>query len=75
MTDKSCHTLRRAKSIIAAYIDECTATTQKTRSLEQSWETLATIGPIPRHLERSKAVASSRLTTGHVFWEYTSTSY
>ncbi|GFT52953.1 reverse transcriptase [Trichonephila clavipes] len=28
-------------------------------------ETLATVGPIPRHLERGEAVACFRLTTGH----------
>ncbi|GFV53807.1 reverse transcriptase [Trichonephila clavipes] len=28
----------------------------------------ATVGPIPRHLERAEAVARFRLTTGHDFW-------
>ncbi|GFU70234.1 uncharacterized protein TNCV_903761 [Trichonephila clavipes] len=31
------------------------------------WETLAPVGPIPRHLERAEAVARFRLTTGHDF--------
>ncbi|GFS55999.1 reverse transcriptase [Trichonephila clavipes] len=31
------------------------------------WETLVTVGPIPRHLERADAVARFRLTTGHDF--------
>ncbi|GFX40605.1 hypothetical protein TNCV_2373891 [Trichonephila clavipes] len=30
-------------------------------------------GSPPRHLERAEAVAHCRLTTGHGFWEYTST--
>ncbi|GFT47085.1 reverse transcriptase [Trichonephila clavipes] len=31
------------------------------------WETLATVGPIPWHLERAEAVARFRLATGHDF--------
>ncbi|GFT85164.1 reverse transcriptase [Trichonephila clavipes] len=60
-------TLRRAKSIISTYIDKYTAMTQKTKSFGKPWETLATVCPIPRHLERAKAVACFRLTTGHDF--------
>ncbi|GFX87301.1 reverse transcriptase [Trichonephila clavipes] len=37
--------------------------TQKTKSFGMPWESLATVGQIPRHLERAKAVASFRLTT------------
>ncbi|GFX30189.1 reverse transcriptase [Trichonephila clavipes] len=33
----------------------------------KSWETLATVGPISRHLERVNAVARFRLTTGYNF--------
>ncbi|GFV12794.1 reverse transcriptase [Trichonephila clavipes] len=39
--------------------------TQKTKSFGKPWETLAPVGPIPRHLERAKAVAHFRLTIGH----------
>ncbi|GFU95546.1 reverse transcriptase [Trichonephila clavipes] len=35
----------------------------------QPRETLATVGPIPRHPERVVVVASFRLTTGHDFLE------
>ncbi|GFX65039.1 reverse transcriptase [Trichonephila clavipes] len=45
---------------------ELSARTKKT-SFGKAWETLATVGPIPRHLERSEAVACFRLTTGHDF--------
>ncbi|GFX41443.1 reverse transcriptase [Trichonephila clavipes] len=49
-------------------MDKYTAVTQKNpQSLRKSWETLATGGPIPRHLERAEAVARFRLTTGHDF--------
>ncbi|GFV92402.1 reverse transcriptase [Trichonephila clavipes] len=41
--------------------------TQKTKSFGKPRETLATVGPIPRHLERAEAVARFRLTTGHDF--------
>ncbi|GFY27431.1 reverse transcriptase [Trichonephila clavipes] len=58
-------TPRRAKNIISTHIDNHTAITQKTKSFGKPWETLATAGPIPRHLERAKTVASFRLTTGH----------
>ncbi|GFV34837.1 reverse transcriptase [Trichonephila clavipes] len=60
-------TLRRAKSIISTYIDKCTAVTQKTKSLGKPWKTLATVGSIPRHMERAEAVAHFHLTTGHDF--------
>ncbi|GFU59303.1 reverse transcriptase [Trichonephila clavipes] len=58
-------TLRRAKSIISPYIDNCTAVTQKYKSLGKSWETLGTVGPIPRHLERAETVARFHLNTRH----------
>ncbi|GFU05471.1 uncharacterized protein TNCV_3291141 [Trichonephila clavipes] len=54
-------TLRKEKSIISTHI----AMTQKTTSFGKPWETLATLGPIPRHLERAEAVARFRLTAGH----------
>ncbi|GFW52931.1 uncharacterized protein TNCV_2395101 [Trichonephila clavipes] len=60
-------TLRRAKSIISTIIDKYTAVTQNPKSLEKTWETLAIVGPILRHLERVKTVALFRLTTGHDF--------
>ncbi|GFU48868.1 reverse transcriptase [Trichonephila clavipes] len=41
--------------------------TPKTKSFGNPWETLATVGPIPKHLERVEAVALFRLTTGHDF--------
>ncbi|GFY19737.1 reverse transcriptase [Trichonephila clavipes] len=41
--------------------------TQKTKSFGKSWETLATVGPISRHLERVEAVTRFCLTTGHDF--------
>ncbi|GFW93589.1 uncharacterized protein TNCV_47921 [Trichonephila clavipes] len=50
-------TLRRAKSIISTYIYKYTAMTQKTKSFGKPWETLATVGSIPRHLKRADAVA------------------
>ncbi|GFW42646.1 reverse transcriptase [Trichonephila clavipes] len=64
---------RRAKSFISTHkltphtIDKHTAMTQKTKCLGKPWETLTTMGPIPRHLERAEAVARFRLTTGHDF--------
>ncbi|GFS65553.1 reverse transcriptase [Trichonephila clavipes] len=44
-----------------------TALTTKTKSLGKPWKTLDIMGPIPRHLEKVKAVARFRLTTGHDF--------
>ncbi|GFU41698.1 reverse transcriptase [Trichonephila clavipes] len=42
--------------------------TQKTKSPEKPWETLATVGLIPRHpLNRAEVVARFRLITGHDF--------
>ncbi|GFV08884.1 hypothetical protein TNCV_3821271 [Trichonephila clavipes] len=38
-------------------------------SFGKPWEALATVGPIPRHLERAEAISHFRMT----FWEYTST--
>ncbi|GFW56211.1 reverse transcriptase [Trichonephila clavipes] len=60
-------TLRRAKSLISTSIDKYTIVTQKTKCLGKPWETLATVGPITRHLERAQAVARFRLTTEHDF--------
>ncbi|GFY33302.1 reverse transcriptase [Trichonephila clavipes] len=40
---------------------------QKTKSFGKPWGTLATVGSIPRHLERAEAVARFRLTAGHDF--------
>ncbi|GFW99849.1 hypothetical protein TNCV_3420781 [Trichonephila clavipes] len=59
--------LRRAKSIVSTYIDKYTAMTSKTKSFGKPWEALATVGPIPRHLERAEAIVRFRLTTGHYF--------
>ncbi|GFX55431.1 reverse transcriptase [Trichonephila clavipes] len=42
--------------------------TPKTESFGKPWEALATVGPIPRPLERAEAVAHFHLTTGHDFW-------
>ncbi|GFV81688.1 reverse transcriptase [Trichonephila clavipes] len=41
--------------------------TYKTKSFGEPWETLATVGPIPRHQKRAEAVARFRPTTGHDF--------
>ncbi|GFX21837.1 reverse transcriptase [Trichonephila clavipes] len=57
--------LRRPKGIISTYTDKCTTVTKETKSLGKPWKTLASVGPIPRHLERAEAVARFRLTTGH----------
>ncbi|GFV28060.1 uncharacterized protein TNCV_187361 [Trichonephila clavipes] len=62
-------TLRRAKNIISTQIDKYTVMTQKTKSFGKPWETLDTVGPIPRHLERAEGVVRFRLTTGHDFLE------
>ncbi|GFV24803.1 hypothetical protein TNCV_882711 [Trichonephila clavipes] len=40
---------------------------KKMKSFGKPWETLATVGPIPRHLERAEAVAHFHLTTEHGF--------
>ncbi|GFT34019.1 reverse transcriptase [Trichonephila clavipes] len=58
-------TLSRAKSIISTHIEKYTAMTQKTKSFGKPWETLAPVGPIPRHLERTKVISRFRLTIGH----------
>ncbi|GFV22337.1 reverse transcriptase [Trichonephila clavipes] len=60
-------TIKRVKSIISTFIDKYTTTTQKTKSLGKLSETLATVGPIPKHLEIAEAVARFRLTTRHYF--------
>ncbi|GFX88088.1 hypothetical protein TNCV_159051 [Trichonephila clavipes] len=43
--------------------------TQKPKSFGKPWDTLATVGSIPRHLGRAKAAARFLLTTGHDFLE------
>ncbi|GFX63336.1 reverse transcriptase [Trichonephila clavipes] len=57
-------TLRRTKNIISTYIDKYTAMTQKMKSFGKPWETLAVVGPIPRHVDRAMGVACFRLTAG-----------
>ncbi|GFU68140.1 hypothetical protein TNCV_248041 [Trichonephila clavipes] len=42
---------------------------QKTKSFGKSWDTLATIGSIPRYLERAEAVVRFCQTSGHDFLE------
>ncbi|GFW72773.1 reverse transcriptase [Trichonephila clavipes] len=54
-------------TIIFTFIDKYTIVTQKTKSLGKQWESLTTVGPIPRHLEKAEAVACFRLTPGHDF--------
>ncbi|GFW54206.1 hypothetical protein TNCV_4372801 [Trichonephila clavipes] len=41
--------------------------TPKTKSFGKLWETLASVGPILRLLERAETVARFRLTTGRDF--------
>ncbi|GFU22575.1 ATP-dependent DNA helicase [Trichonephila clavipes] len=41
--------------------------TQKTKIYGKSWESLSTVGRIPRNLERAEVVALFHLTTGHDF--------
>ncbi|GFS71652.1 reverse transcriptase [Trichonephila clavipes] len=53
--------------IISTHTGKYTAMTQKTKSFRKPWETLATVSPISRHLERAEAVARFRLTTRHYF--------
>ncbi|GFU19284.1 hypothetical protein TNCV_1468861 [Trichonephila clavipes] len=53
--------------IISTFIDKYTTVTPKTPRALESHGKLATVGPIPRHLERADAVACFRLTTGHGF--------
>ncbi|GFV85748.1 uncharacterized protein TNCV_2003681 [Trichonephila clavipes] len=60
-------TLRRAKSIISTFINKYTIVTQNAKSLGKPWETLVNVGPTPRQLERTKAVARFRVTIGHDF--------
>ncbi|GFV00130.1 reverse transcriptase [Trichonephila clavipes] len=60
-------TFRREKSTISTFIDKYTTMTQKTKSLGKSWETLASLGPIPRHLERPESVTRFHITAGHHF--------
>ncbi|GFX21132.1 transposable element Tcb1 transposase [Trichonephila clavipes] len=60
-------TLRRAKNTNSTHIDKYTAMTQKRKSFGKPWETLTTLGPIPRHLEGAEAVARFLLTTRQDF--------
>ncbi|GFX10073.1 reverse transcriptase [Trichonephila clavipes] len=62
-------TLRKAKSIISTFIGNYTIVTQNPKKLGKLWETLATVGPIPRQLERVEADARFRITTAHDFLE------
>ncbi|GFV14995.1 acyl-CoA synthetase family member 2, mitochondrial [Trichonephila clavipes] len=48
--------LRRAKSI-STFINKYTSVTQITQTPGKSWEALAILGPIPRHLKRAEIVA------------------
>ncbi|GFT67137.1 hypothetical protein TNCV_782921 [Trichonephila clavipes] len=43
--------LRKAKNIMFTYIEKHIAITQNTKSRRKPWETLATVGPISRHLD------------------------
>ncbi|GFW33035.1 reverse transcriptase [Trichonephila clavipes] len=61
--------LGRTRSMISSHIDLYTIMTEKTKSFGKPWETLATVGPIPRHLERAEAVARFRLITRHDIME------
>ncbi|GFT80730.1 uncharacterized protein TNCV_1539721 [Trichonephila clavipes] len=61
-------TLKRSKSIISIFIDKYTTVSQKNKNLGKPWETLDTFSPIPRHLDRAKAVVHFRLTSGHDLW-------
>lgn len=60
-------TLSRARHMINTSVNKSSFAAQRDESIGKQWETLATIGPIPRHLERAEAVARFRLTTGHDF--------
>ncbi|GFV64922.1 reverse transcriptase [Trichonephila clavipes] len=60
-------TLRRAKNILFTHIDKYIIMIQNTMSFGKPWEILATVGPIPRHLEKAETVARFCLTTGHDF--------
>ncbi|KMQ82368.1 reverse transcriptase [Lasius niger] len=60
-------TLSRAKNLINNYINKSSFASQREESIGKQWETLAAVGPIPRHIERAEAVARFRLTTGHDF--------
>ncbi|GFX32112.1 reverse transcriptase [Trichonephila clavipes] len=58
-------TIRRTKSIISTCIDKYTAVTPpKNKSFGKPWETLATVDPIPRHMERAEAIARFYLIAG-----------
>ncbi|GFV95009.1 hypothetical protein TNCV_1030071 [Trichonephila clavipes] len=57
----------RVKSIIYTYIDKCIAVTLKTKSLGKPWQTLASVGPIPKNLEVAEAIDLFILTIGHDF--------
>ncbi|GFX78509.1 uncharacterized protein TNCV_29491 [Trichonephila clavipes] len=62
-------TLSRAESIVTTCIDKCNDTTQNTKSHGGPWDTLATVGAIPRHLEKAEVVSRFCLTIGHEFLE------
>ncbi|GFU41964.1 hydroxysteroid dehydrogenase-like protein 1 [Trichonephila clavipes] len=55
--------LKPQKSIVTIYTDKCTASAQNTESYGKPWETIATGGPIPRHLEKAEAIARFRITS------------
>ncbi|GFT68269.1 reverse transcriptase [Trichonephila clavipes] len=59
--------LQGPKCIIFTCIVKCTSMTHNSKSLGKSWETLAAVGPIQRHLWRTETVDLFRLTTGHDF--------
>lgn len=58
-------TLTRAKNLINISVKYATTENLQNACSGKKWETLATVGPIPRHLERAEAVARFRLATGH----------
>ena len=58
-------TLNRANNLITNTINNATLKTLKDLSIGKKWESLATAGTIPKHLERAEAVARFRLATGH----------
>ncbi|GFY02433.1 reverse transcriptase [Trichonephila clavipes] len=68
-------TLSRTKNIAHTHIDKCTALTQETKSLGHPWATLATVGPIQRHLERAEACSAFTLPPDMTSWKYTSIGF
>ncbi|GFX93140.1 hypothetical protein TNCV_4760191 [Trichonephila clavipes] len=67
--------LRRAKSIIFTFVDKSAALSQTPKILGKPRETLENVGLIPRHLEKTEAVARFHRNTGHELLEYTSTGF